>query len=112
MNSVNLIGRITKDPELRRTQSGNAVVSFTLAVDNRHKEDGADFPICVAWNQVAELVAKYVRKGHKIAVSGKLQTRSYESKGNKHFITEVIVETVDFLEKKELEPDEDSNLPF
>lgn len=121
MNQVALIGRLTRDPELRRTQNGNAVVTFTLAVDNRHKEDGAEFIVCVAWNRTAELIKQYVKKGHRAAVTGRLATRTYESKGVKHFVTEVIVADVDFLERKEekesfdkLEPldGEDGVLPF
>ena len=123
MNQVVLIGRLTRDPELRRTQNGNPVVSFTIAVDNRHKEDGADFIACVAWNRTAELIKQYVKKGHRVAVSGRLATRTYESKGVKHYVTEVIAADVEFLEKKEatkeeenfesLEPlEEDGVLPF
>lgn len=103
MNQVALIGRLTRDPELRRTQNGTPVVTFTLAVDNRHKEDGAEFIVCVAWNRTAELIHQYVMKGHKTAVTGRLATRTYESKGVKHYVTEVIVADIDFLERKEAE---------
>lgn len=127
MNKVVLTGRVTKQIEIRRTQSGKAVATFTLAVDNHRKDDGADFPVCVAWDKLAELLNTYVKKGHKIGVSGRLQTRSYESKGQKHFATEVVVEEIEFLEKKNQsvfeEPkaaqpdyatieDDDSELPF
>ena len=122
MNQVVLIGRLTRDPELRRTQNGNPVVSFTIAVDNRHKEDGADFIACVAWNRTAELIKQYVKKGHRVAVSGRLATRTYESKGVKHYVTEVIAADVEFLEKKEepkeepsfemLEDEDNGTLPF
>lgn len=120
MNQVSLIGRLTRDPELRRTQNGNPVVSFALAVDNRHKEDGADFIACVAWNRTAELIKQYVKKGHRLAVNGRLATRTYESKGVKHYVTEVIVADAEFLEKKEKEAEntfepideEDGVLPF
>lgn len=127
MNKVVLIGRLTKDPELRRTQSGKSVATFTLAVDNHRKDEGADFPVCVAWERVADLLNQYVKKGQKIGVSGRLQTRTYDSKGHKQFVTEVVVDEVEFLEKKnqsvfeepkpaqpdyvELE-DEDGELPF
>lgn len=121
MNKVILTGRITKSPELRRTNSGKAVVSFTLAVDNRRTEAGADFPVCVAWEKTAETIEKYVTKGMKIAVCGRLSTRTYESNGKKHYVTEVLVEEFEFLEKKEkAAPEEkfesidenDPNLPF
>lgn len=127
MNKVVLIGRVTKQIELRRTQSGKAVATFSLAVDNHRKDDGADFPSCVAWGNVAELMNTYVKKGHKVGITGRLQTRTYESKGQKHFVTEVVVEEVEFLEKKnqtvfeEPKPaqpdyaaleDDDSELPF
>lgn len=101
MNKVILTGRITKNPELRRTQSGKAVVTFTLAVDNRRSEAGADFPVCVAWERTAETIEKYVTKGMKIGVIGKLSTRTYESNGKKHYATEVVVDEIEFLEKKE-----------
>ena len=107
MNQVSLIGRLTRDPELRRTQNGNPVVSFTLAVDNRHKEDGAEFIACVAWNRTAEIIKQYVKKGHRVAVTGRLATRTYESKGVKHYVTEVIAADVEFLEKKESKEEED-----
>ena len=100
MNRVELIGRVTKNIELRVTQTGKSVATFTLAVNNRMKEDGADFPVCVAWGKVADLINTYVKKGNLIGVSGKLSTRTYESKGQKHYVTEVIVDEVDFLEKK------------
>ena len=101
MNVVSLIGRITREPELRRTNSGKPVVSFTLAVDNRYKDSGADFISCVAWDKLAEIIAQYVHKGHRIAVGGSLQTRTYESKGVKHNVTEVVLSGLDLLEKKE-----------
>ena len=112
MNQVSLIGRLTRDPELRRTQNGNPVVSFALAVDNRHKEDGADFIACVAWNRTAELIHQYVKKGHRLAINGRLATRTYESKGVKHYVTEVIVADIDFLERKEAEKESFSKPDF
>lgn len=121
MNVVSLIGRITREPELRRTQSGKPVVSFTLAVDNRYKDSGADFIQCVAWDRLADIMAQYVHKGHRIAVGGTLQTRTYESKGLKHTVTEVVLSGLDLLEKKEkqeepsfemLEDEDNGTLPF
>lgn len=100
MNQVCLIGRITKDVQERRTQNGTAVVSFTLAVDRRKKEDGADFINCIAWNKSAETIAKYVHKGDLFGVTGYIQTRSYEKDGRRNYATEVVTTGFQFLEHK------------
>ena len=76
MNNVSLIGRLTKDVEERRTQNGTPVASFTLAVNRRKKEDGADFIPCIAWDKAAETIAKYVHKGDLFGVTGHIQTFS------------------------------------
>ena len=104
-NKVILIGRTTKEVELRRTSSGTAVSTFTLAVDNRFVlKDGkpsTDFISCVAWANTAETMEKYVRKGALIAVEGRIQTRNYDNKdGNKVYITEVVVENMRMLESR------------
>lgn len=104
MNAVILIGRTTKDIELRRTGSGTAVASFTLAVNRDFRtQDGqeADFIQCVAWKKTAELLEQYVHKGDRIAVSGSIRTRNYEDNhGKKVYITEVLANHVEFLEAK------------
>ena len=100
MNSVTLIGRTTKDIELRKTPNGKFTCSFTLAVNRRNKDDGADFITCVAWSKTAELLERYVKKGHRIAVSGRINTRSYESHGNTVYVTEVIADEIEFLESR------------
>lgn len=101
-NKVLLIGRLTADPELRRTQSGKAVASFTLAVDRYGTEKQADFIGCVAWEKTAESICNYFRKGKEILVEGDLQTRKYEDRdGNKRTATEVIVRAFRFVGKKE-----------
>ena len=105
MNNVCLVGRLTKDPEQRTTQSGIAVTSFTVAVQRRFKDaDGsyhADFINCVAWRQTAEFIAKYFSKGSKIGVSGSLQTRTYDdANGVKRYVTEVIVDEAEFVQSK------------
>ena len=101
MNKIFLIGRTTKDVELRVTQTGKPVASFSLAVDRRTKQDGADFFDCVAWNGTAEAMDKYVRKGSKIAVTGRLQTRNYKNRdGVTIYKTEVVAEEVDFLDTR------------
>lgn len=100
MNQVCLIGRLTKDVEERRTQNGTPVVSFTLAVDRRKKEDGADFIPCIAWDKAAETIAKYVHKGDLFGVTGHIQTRSYEKDGRMNYATEVVTTSFQFLERK------------
>ena len=101
MNRLVLIGRSTRDMELRTTNSGTSMVRFSLAVDRKNREQGADFINCVAFGKCAELVAQYVKKGHKIAVSGHLQTGSYEKDGKKNYTMDVVADSVEFLEKKE-----------
>ena len=100
MNQVCLIGRLTKDVQERRTQNGTPVVSFTLAVDRRKKEDGADFIPCIAWDKSAETIARYVHKGDLFAVTGYIQTRSYEKDGRRNYATEVVTTGFKFLERK------------
>lgn len=102
MNKVMLIGRITKDIELRHTQSGKATVNITLAINRRKKEDGtqeADFISCQAWAQRAEIISKYVKKGDKLGVFGRIETGSYEKDGKKVYTTTVVVDELEFLEK-------------
>ena len=102
MNKIFLIGRLTKDPELRYTPSGAAVCSFTLAVDRRFTsqsgEREADFINIVVWNKAAENCAKYLSKGRQIAVEGRLQIRSFDGNdGQRRWVTEVIADNVEFL---------------
>lgn len=100
MNNVSLIGRLTKDVEERRTQSGTPVVSFTLAVNRRKKDDGADFIKCIARDKAAETIAKYVHKGDLFGVTGYIQTRNYEKDGRMNYVTEVVTTSFQFLERK------------
>lgn len=105
MNKVILIGRLTKEPETRYTQTNNIqVTSFTLAVNRRFAKEGeqqADFINIVAWNKTAEFVSKYFRKGQQVAVVGRIQTRNYDdNNGVKHYVTEVIAEEVYFADRK------------
>jgi single-strand DNA-binding protein len=102
LNNVVLIGRLTKDPEVRQTQSGLSVASFTLAVDRNLGGDKkeTDFINIVVWRQAAEAVGKYLSKGKMAAVQGKIQTRNYEgSDGKKVYITEVLADNVRFLDR-------------
>lgn len=104
MNNVSLVGRLTKDPELRYTQAGKAVLNFMLAVNrtftNQQGERQADFISCQAWDKKAENIANYQRKGSLIGIIGRLQTSSYEKGGTRIYKTDVVVEEVEFLEPK------------
>lgn len=105
LNRTVLVGRLTKDPELRYTQSGQAVASFTIAVNrtfkNKNGETEADFINCVAWRNTAENISNHLKKGSMAGVDGRLQTRSYDDQsGRKVFVTELVVETVQFLDPK------------
>jgi len=129
MNKVVLIGRLTKDLELKYTPgNGTAVTTITVAVDRQVKKDKpkeADFIPVVIWGKQAEATAQYVSKGKLIGIAGRIQTRSYEAKdGGKRYVTEVIAEDVQFLEWGEkpqgnsnsdysdMEPIEDGDIPF
>ncbi len=130
LNHITIMGRLTRDPELRRTESGIAVAGFTLAVDRDYApKDGAerecDFIPCVAWRQTAEFVAKYFAKGRMAVVSGRLQVRSWtDMDGAKRRTAEVVTSSVYFGDSKRtdngLPPGEDfaqlegddKNLPF
>jgi single-strand DNA-binding protein len=105
MNRVVLVGRLTKDPELRYTPSGVAVANFTLAVNraftNQQGEREADFINCVVWRRPAENVANFLKKGSLAGVDGRIQTRNFEGQdGKRVYITEVVAESVQFLEPK------------
>lgn len=106
MNKVILMGRLTRDPEVRYTQGDNtsAVARFSLAVDRRFKKDGdqtADFINCVAFGKTGEFIEKYGHKGTKFVVEGRIQTGSYTNKdGQKVYTTDVVVEQVEFAESK------------
>ncbi len=105
INRVVLVGRLTRDPELRKTASGASVASFTVAVDNRQKgpdgEKTASFIPCTVWNQQAENAYKFTHKGSLVGVEGRLNQRTYDSKdGRKVTIIEVICDSVQFLEPK------------
>lgn len=97
LNHITIMGRLTKDPELRRTGSGKAVTSFTLAVDRDFGEKETDFIDCVAWQHTGEFVDKYFSKGRMAVVSGRLQIRSWTDKdGNKRRTAEVVADNVYF----------------
>lgn len=105
INNVVLIGRLTKDAELRYTGSGKAVASFSLAVErsfsNQNGEKEADFINIVAWRKTAEIVSNYTRKGSLVGIKGRIQTRNYTNNNNqKVYVTEVVAEEVQLLGKK------------
>ena len=102
MNKAFIIGNLTKDPELRTTQSGISVCSFNVAVSRRYKdangEKQVDFIPVIGWRGLAENCAKYLAKGRKVAVSGEIQTRSYDAQdGSKRYVTEIVAADVEFL---------------
>lgn len=133
MNITILKGRLTNNPELKTTQSGTSVCSFTLAVDKRYTQENgptADFINCVAWKKTAEFINKYFTKGQEMLIEGSLQVRSYtDNSGAKRYVTEVIVDNVEFCGPKQqaeltdqetpsqpvnadIEVDDNDDLPF
>jgi single-strand DNA-binding protein len=105
INQVTLVGRLTRDPELRKTTEGLAVTTVTLAVSrqfrNQHGEIEADFVPCTLWKKAAENTAQYCRKGSVVGVTGRLHTRHYDNKeGNRVYVTEVVAESIRFLGAK------------
>jgi single-strand DNA-binding protein len=95
------MGRLVRDPELRRTNSGKAVVSFTIACDKPGKDSGVSFVDCVAWEKTGEFISNFFRKGNLIALEGRLESRQYETKeGQKRTVQEVVVSQAHFCEKK------------
>lgn len=112
INNVTLVGRLTKDVELRKTQSGISVAQFTVACDRMKKADQehtADFINCVAWRQPAEFLNQYAKKGNLVGVVGSLQTRSYDRDGQRIYVTEVNADKVRLLESKNSNERHDGN---
>jgi len=123
MNKVILIGRLTRDPELKTTTSGVSVTTFSIAVERNYvnEETGqrdADFINCLSWRKQAENIARYCSKGSQIALEGRIQVRSYDDRdGNRRFVTEVVADNVTFLSTKKKEEEveeqqEESNVDF
>jgi single-strand DNA-binding protein len=104
INRVILVGRITKDPEVKQTQSNIPVVSFTLAVNRQFTDQSgekqADFIQCVVWRKQAENLARFVKKGALLGIEGRIQTRQYEADNGTRYVTEVVCDSVQFLESK------------
>lgn len=103
MNKVIIVGRLTRDPDIRTT-ANSTMASFSVAVDRRYKQEGqpdADFPRVIAWGKTAEFIEKYFHKGMKIAIDGRIQTGSYQNQnGQTIYTTDVIAEAVEFVESK------------
>ena len=126
MNLVTLIGRLTRDPELKYSQSGKAFTKFSIAVTREFNRDEADFINCIAWDKRAEAICEYLRKGRRIATQGRISVNSYEKDGETKWITEVIVDKFEFVdsanndtkesekskEKEEPEFIDDDSFPF
>lgn len=111
MNKVLLLGRLTKDPELRYTNNNTAVCSFTLAV-NRQKKDEVDFIPIVTWDKQAEFCSKYFTKGRQVAVVGRIQVRSWDdNEGKKRYTTEVVAQETYFADSKKQEGQQEEFIP-
>ena len=111
MNNVSLVGRLTKDPELKTTQSGLSVCRFTVAVDRPYSKDQADFINCVAWKKTAEFINNYFCKGQRIALTGSIKTGSYTDKdGRTVYTTNINVNNVEFCESKKQSDSSGNNL--
>ena len=107
INRVVLVGRLTRDVEVRKTASGLSVATFTVACDRRmargqdgNNQQSADFISCVAWRQAADFLGSYARKGALVGVEGRIQTRNYDRDGQKGYVTEIVCDTVNLLESK------------
>ena len=117
LNKVILVGRMTKDAELRQTPNGANVATFSLAVNRTYKSDGdkkesVSFISCVAWSKTAETIAQYCKKGQRIGIEGRLQQRTWEDdKGQKRSVVEVIVENFQFLESAKKDGVESKGIP-
>ena len=115
MNRVFLIGNLTKDPEVASTSNGVKFCRFTLAVQRNYAKDGkkeTDFLQVVVWRAQAENCAKYLKKGSKAAVSGSIQTRTYDGQDGKRYVTEIAADEVQFLSTKNGENDDDEDIEF
>lgn len=104
LNHVSIMGRLVRDPEIRRTNSGKAVCSFAIACDKPGRDSGASFIDCVAWEKTADFIGNYFMKGSMVVLEGRLESRQYETKDNqKRTVLEVVVSQAHFCEKKKEE---------
>ena len=103
INRVILVGRLTKNPEIRKTPNGVSICKFTLAVSRKVKAQGqpdADFISCVAWNKTADLMYQYLKKGSRVYLEGRLRTRKWEKDGQTHYSTEILADTLQLIDRK------------
>lgn len=120
LNHIDIQGRLTNEPDLRTTQNGDSVASFTIACDRDYDRSKADFVNCVAWRKTGEFISKYFHKGSLATISGRLQSRKWQDRdGNNRTAWEVICDNVYFGERKQQEPsvqfteiDDDGDIPF
>ncbi len=114
VNRVVLVGRLTKDPVLRKTQSGKSVTSFTVAINRRFSQsEQADFVNSVAWEKTADFLSQYARKGSLISLEGRIQSRSYDDKdGKRVYVQEVVAENVQLLESKSVTETKSTYEPY
>ena len=110
MNCINIIGRLTKDPELKFGQSGTAFARFSIAVPRKMDKDKTDFFNCVAFKKTAEVISEYFKKGNQIGITGSLQTNEYEVNGEKRKSVDIFVENITFLDKKKTEKIDDDEI--
>ncbi|MGN1166861.1 MAG: single-stranded DNA-binding protein [Lachnospiraceae bacterium] len=114
MNSVQLVGRLSNDPEIRYTDGGSSIARFSVACQRRYAKEGqpdVDFITCVAFGKTAEFIEKYFIKGQRIGLTGRIQTGSYEKDGVKHYTTDIVAENVEFVESKKTSADEPRPVP-
>jgi|SRR5690554_5077447 len=113
INNVVLVGRLTRDPELKKTQSGVSFVNFTVAVNRTYTDQSgerqADFISCVVWRAQADNLARYMRQGSLIGIEGRIQTRTYESEQGTRYITEIVANSIQFLETKSTQSQQQSS---
>ena len=110
VNRVVVVGRLTRDPELKKTQTGKSLLNFTVAVNRRFSQDQTDFINCVAWERTADFIANYLTKGSLVSVEGSIQSRSYEDQtGKKVFVQEVNAENVNSLESRAQRQEREQN---
>ena len=113
INNVVLVGRLTREPELKKTQSGVSFVNFTVAVNRTYTDQSgerqADFISCVVWRAQADNLARYMRQGSLIGIEGRIQTRTYESEQGTRYITEIVANSIQFLETKSTQSQQQSS---
>ena len=111
INNVSLVGRLTKDVEIRKTESNKSVASITLAIGDRFNKDHTDFINCVVWNSSAEYLNKYATKGDVIGLTGRIATRTYDGRNGKVYVTEVVADNVSIIGSRRNNQNQNDNVP-